>query len=199
MKAYLKSLASEAAQPVEDMLGRLVMSFAFVAMAVGCVIAALAFLTADLFLYLESVSSTIVAAGAVAAIYLVLALIFFIVAFRKPAKRHDPVDAPPAVAAPTVAAFAKPAAAAQSGEAPRLFDVRSSSARPSRAQFAANIDAAVAPVVSAMREAGMQKEAQAVEAGGEVAKNLPPYALILAAVGAGVFLGRTMTTKRKLF
>ncbi|WP_395667187.1 hypothetical protein [Methylocella sp.] len=202
MKAYLKRLASEAAQPVEDMFGRMIKAFALVVMAVGCAVAASAFLTVDLYLYVESVSTPIVAAGSVAAIYLVLALLFFSLAFRKLDTGADAkVEAQATAAAEPARLFdTGPGAEASPGAAAaRLFSMGSSSARPTKAQFAANIDAAVAPVADAMREAGMAKEAQAVEAGAQVAKQLSPYALVLFATGAGVVLGRTLTSQRKLF
>lgn len=193
MNTFLKRLASDAAQPVEDMLSRFVITLALIILAVGCVIAASAFLTVDLFLYIEEKSTPIVAAGSVAGVYIVFALVLFWLALRKPKRPAEPP--PPALSKLAVAAAPPPVADAPQ----KLFSMRSSHARPTKEEFGANIDAAVAPIVSAMREAGMAKEAQAVEAGGQVAKQLSPYALLLAAAGAGVFLGRTLATHRKLF
>ncbi|ACK49266.1 conserved hypothetical protein [Methylocella silvestris BL2] len=186
MNNFFKRLAHDATVPLEDMLGRLVKKFALIIMAVGCVIAASAFLTVDLFLYIESVSSPVVAAGSIAGFYAVFALLFFSLALRRPAVVET--GAPPPQ---TVAALMEPAN-------PALLSAPSAAARPTAAQFAANLDTIASPILDALREAGMQKEAKAVEAGTQVAKQLGPFSLVVMAAGAGVFLGRTLGSKRKL-
>ncbi|PNG26925.1 hypothetical protein [Methylocella silvestris] len=186
MNSFIKRLAHDATAPLEDMLGRLVKTFALIIMAVGCVIAASAFLTVDLFLYIENISSPIVAAGSIAGVYVVFALLFFSLALRRPAPLQQSV--PPAQG---IAALMEP-------DPTTLLHSQSAAAPPTAAQFSANLDAIATPVLDALREAGMQKEAKAVAAGAEVAKQLGPYSLVVMAVGAGVFLGRTLGAKRKL-
>ena len=54
-------------------------------------------------------------------------------------------------------------------------------------------------MVNVLRDAGLEKEVLAIEAGVEVAKQLNPLSLVVFALGAGVFLGRTLRSRRTLF
>ena len=68
-----------------------------------------------------------------------------------------------------------------------------------QAAFAANIDSTLAPVVNVLRQAGLDKEVLAIEAGAEVAKQLNPLSLVAFAAGAGLLIGRTLRARRSLF
>jgi hypothetical protein len=186
MNPLIKRLAHEASAPLEEMLQRLIRTAALIALATGCAIAASAFFTIDLFLYLQSVWGSLIAAASVAALYLIGALIFLLIAMRRPPK----IPGAEADAAPQTIAAA-PVMAASVG-------ARAAPAPARNPQLAANIDAAVSPVLGVLREAGLEKEVLAVEAGTEVAKQLNPFALVAIAVAAGVFFGRTLDVKRPL-
>ncbi len=54
-------------------------------------------------------------------------------------------------------------------------------------------------MLSVLRDAGLEKEVLAMEAGVEVAKQLNPFSLIAFAVGAGLILGRALRGRRLLF
>ncbi len=185
MNPLIRRLAHEAAAPLEEMLGRLIRTAALVAMAAGCAIAASAFFTVDLFLFLQNLWGSLIAASSVAGLYLFFALIFLWLALRKPAKAPL-LDAAPAapIATPVMAASVGAEAAPKAPRNPEL---------------AANIDAAVTPVLKVLRDAGLDKEVLAIEAGAEVAKQLNPFSLVAFALGAGLFLGRTLHAKRTLF
>ncbi|VTZ21443.1 conserved membrane hypothetical protein [Methylocella tundrae] len=187
MNPLIKRLAHEAVAPLEEMLARLIRTAALIAMATGCAIAASVFLTVDLFLYLQGLWGSLAAASCVAALYLVGAIIFLVLALRRPS------PAPSASAPSATIASAPPVMAAAS------VGAQAAPPSPPNAAFAANIDAAVAPVLGVLREAGLEKEVIAIEAGAEVVKQLNPFSLVAFAVGAGVFLGRTLGTKRTLF
>lgn len=189
MNPLISRLAHEASQPLEDMLARLIKTAALVALGAGCAIAASVFLTIDLYLFIESRAGPLIAAAGVAGLYLFFALVFLLLALRRPA-RAPASEA--AAAAPIRQPVKAPFAAASLG-------ARAAPAKPRNPVFAANIDAAVAPVLSVLRESGLDKEVLAVEAGVEVAKQLNPFSLMAFAVGAGLILGRALRGRRTLF
>lgn len=188
MNPLISRLAHEASQPLEDMLARLIKTAALVALAAGCAIAASVFLTIDLYLFIESRAGPLIAAAGVAGLYLFFALVFLLLALRRPARA--PVS--DAAAAPIMQPVKAPFSAASLG-------AQAAPAQPRNPAFAANIDAAVAPVLNVLRDSGLDKEALAIEAGVEVAKQLNPFSLMAFAVGAGVILGRTLRGRRTLF
>lgn len=192
MNPLISRVVHDASAPLEDMLARLIKTAALVALAAGCAIAASVFLTMDLYWFIEARTGSLIAAGCIAGIYLVGALIFMLLAMRRPARPAQiaavapaPVVANPVTAAPILAAASLGAQAAPT---------------PARhPEFAANIDAAVAPVLGVLRDAGLEKEVLAIEAGTEVAKQLNPFSLVAFAVGAGLLIGRTARLPRNLF
>ena len=185
MNHLIKQLAHEASAPVEEMLQRLIRTAALIALAAGCAIAASAFFTVDLFLYLQSLWGSLIAAASVAALYLLGALIFLLIAMRRPPKISGADAAPqPVAAAPLMAAS---------------VGAKAAPATPGNPQLAANIDAAVSPALGVLRQAGLEKEVLAIEAGAEIAKQLKPFSLVAIALAAGVFAGRTLGAKRTLF
>jgi hypothetical protein len=175
MNPLIKRLTQEAAAPLEDMLARLIKTAALVAMAAGCAIAASVFLTMDLYLFIEGRFGPLVAAACVAGLYL-LGVVFLILALPRPYRAPGPIESETAMT-PLMAA----SVGAEAAQAPRRNPV-----------YAANIDAAVAPVLNVLRDAGLDKEVLAIEAGTEVAKQLNPLSLVAFAVGAGVLIGRTL-------
>jgi hypothetical protein len=189
MNPFISRLAHQASAPVEDMLARLIRTAALIALGAGCAIAASVFLTIDLYLYTESQWGPLVAAASIGGLYLVFAAIFLLIALRRPARPPASDAAPaPVVKAPAQATFAAASLGAQAAPAPA----------PRNPAFAANIDAAVGPVINVLRDAGLEKEVLAIEAGVEVAKQLNPLALIAFAAGAGIVIGRTLRSRRTL-
>ncbi len=182
MNPLVRRLAQEAAAPLEEMLQRLIRTTALIVMATGCAIAASAFLTVDLFLYLQGLWGPLAAASSVAGLYLIGALIFFLLAMRRSTRTAGAAAAPQPVAAAPVMAASVGAQVAPPA--------------PHNPEFAANIDAAITPVLGVLRQAGLDKEVVAIEAGTELAKQLNPFSLIAIAAAAGVFLGRTLGVKR---
>lgn len=187
MNPLIKRLAHEASAPLEDMLSRLIKTAAFVILAVGCAIAASVFLTMDLYLFIEERAGTLIAAASVAGLYLVGAVIFLLLALRRP---HRAPAATSGMGAPAIAA---PVTAASLG-------ANAAPAQPrDPAAFAARIDTSVAPVLNILRDAGLNKEARAIEAATQIAKQVNPVAFLALTVGAGVMLGRTLRARRTLF
>ena len=184
MNHLIKQLAHEASAPVEEMLQRLIRTAALIALAAGCAIAASAFFTVDLFLYLQSLWGSLIAAASVAALYLLGALIFLLIAMRRPKILGAEAAPQPVAAAPLTAAS---------------VGAKATPATPRNPQLAANIDAAVSPALGVLRQAGLEKEVLAIEAGAEIAKQLSPLSLVAIALAAGIFAGRTLGAKRTLF
>jgi hypothetical protein len=186
MNRFISRLAQQASAPLEDMLARLIKTAALIALATGCAVAASVFLTIGLYLYIESQWGPLIAAASVGGLYLLFAVIFLLVALRRPPRP----SASDAAAAPVVKAPAQtPFAAASLG----------AQAAPRNPAFAANIDAAVDPVLDVLRDAGLEKEVLAIEAGVEVAKQLNPLSLVAFAAAAGLIIGRTLGSRRTLF
>ena len=190
MNSLISQLAHEASAPLEEMLTRLIRIGALIAVATGCAIAASVFLTIDLYLYIESQWGRLIAAASIGGGYLVLALILLLVALRRPTR-------PPALdAAPTPV----PQATVQQPFAAGSLGARAPAAAPPRnAFFAANIDAAVDPVIKLLRDAGLEKEIPTIEAGVQIAKQLNPLWLLAFGASAGVIVGRAVRSGKSPF
>ncbi len=182
MNPLVRRLAHEATAPLEEMLARLIRTGALIALAAGCAVVAAVFLTIDLFLFLQEIYGSLIAASTVGGCYLLLASILFWLAMRRPSEPAAvlPSDAPAPVMAASLGAKAAPKPAGNP-------------------EMAAHIDAAVVPVLKVLRDAGLEKEVLAIEAGAEIAKQLNPFALVAFALGAGLFVGRTLRAKRTPF
>jgi hypothetical protein len=189
MNALIKRLAHEATAPVEEMLGRLLRSAALLALAAACAVAASVFLTVDLFLFLEERYGPLIAASMIAGAYLIFAAIFAVLALRKPARRDASAELSgrPGLSDPAASQSPLPGAAPGAASTPR------------NPELAANIDAAVLPLARVLRDAGLENECMALQAGAEVAKQLNPFTLLALALGAGVLTGRSFRATRKLF
>ena len=187
MNPFIARLAQQASAPVEDMLARLIRTAALIALAAGCAIAASVFLTIDLYLYIDSQWGPLAAAATIGGLYLLFAAIFLIAALRRPARPPVGETAPEPVV--VKAPFAAASLGAQAAPAPA----------PRNPALAANIDAAVDPVISVLRDAGLEKEVLAIEAGVEVAKQLNPLALVAFATGAELIIGRGLRGRRLPF
>jgi hypothetical protein len=190
MNPLISRLAHEASAPLEDMFARLIKIGALIALAAGCAIAALVFLTIDLYLYIESQWGPLIAAASLGGGYLVLVVILLLIALRRPT-RSPAVDAAPAPA---------PRATVQQPFAAASLGARAPAATPPRDSFfAANIDAAVDPVIHLLRDAGLQKEIPTIEAGVQIAKQLNPLWLLAFGASAGVLVGRALRSGKAPF
>ncbi len=164
MIAVIKRFAREAAAPVEQMGERLLKKSALLALSVTCLFFASVFLTIALYTFVQTLEGSVIAALGVGALYLGAGLICLIPALRSSA---------PARRAPQIAVDERPAE------------------QPS-AEFATNIDGAVAPILDLLREGGYDRERLAVEAGAAIAKQLKPFSAVAIAIVSGFILGRAL-------
>ncbi|MEJ0094427.1 MAG: hypothetical protein WDN46_13605 [Methylocella sp.] len=176
MNPLIARVAHDAAAPLEAMIARLLKKVALVALGMGCVIAASVFLTIDLFAFIQTLAGTLVAALSVAALFLIAAIVCLWLASR-------PERAATAAAQPLAAVASK--------------EAQDNLPKPNP-EFVAKIDAIVAPILEILRQAGLEKEALAVEAGAEIAKQLNAFSLVGFAIVAGVVIGRILRSKRAL-
>jgi uncharacterized membrane protein YcjF (UPF0283 family) len=181
MNPLIRRLAREVTAPLEEMLARSVKKLAFVVIGVTFLIGASVFLTIDLFLFTQILAGTLAAALCVAGFFLIAGIICLWLAVRP--RRQS--ESEKATASPISAA----AASENSHDTPSM---------PPNPEFAAKIDAIVAPILELLREADLQKEVLAVEAGTAIAKQLNPFSLIGFAIVAGVIIGRIARGKRTL-
>jgi hypothetical protein len=169
MNALISRLISDAAAPVEQMSARLFKKAVLSLVAIGCLFVCSIFLTIALFIFVQPLAGTLIAALGTGSLYLAVAGICFVVASRD---RGDQATPAAAVSDP-------------------MTEMKGNSSTQKLA-FASNNDEAVAPILDFLREAGLERERLALEAGMEIAKRLHPFSLVALAVAAGFVLGRSL-------
>ena len=169
MNALISRLISNATAPVEQMSARLFKKAVLSLVAIGCLFVCSIFLTIALFIFVQPLVGTVIAALGTGSLYLGVAGICIVVASRDGAGQATP-------------------AASESG--PMIEPKGNSSTQ--KLAFASNNDEAVAPILDFLREAGLERERLALEAGMEIAKRLHPFSLAALAIAAGIILGRVL-------
>jgi hypothetical protein len=169
MNALISRLISDAAAPVEQMSARLFKKAVLSLVAIGCLFVCSIFLTIALFIFVQPLAGTLIAALGTGSLYLAVAGICFVVASRD---RGDQATPAAAVSDP-------------------MTEMKGKSSTQKLA-FASNDDEAIAPILDFLREAGLERERLALEAGMEIAKRLHPFSLVALAVAAGFVLGRIL-------
>jgi hypothetical protein len=172
MNALLKRLVSEAVTPIEEMSARFFKIAALFFVTISCLLISAAFFAIAFFTYIQTLAGTAIAALATGSLFLGAAGIFYFLASRQ-SSGHA-------------------AAAAGSSET-----AGTAGTAPPRPPYARNIDEAVAPILSALRDAGFERERIALAAGTELAKQLHPFSLVATALVAGFILGRVMKPRTK--
>lgn len=173
MNALISRLISDATAPVEQMSARLFTKAALFLVAIGCLFVCSIFLTIALFIFVQPLVGTVMAALGTGSLYLGVAAICIAVASRGKAAQATP-------------------AALESDPMTETKGISSTQ----KLAFASNNDEAVAPILDFLREAGLERERLALEAGMEIAKRLHPFALVAVAIGAGLILGRILKQRR---
>jgi hypothetical protein len=169
MNALINRLISDAAAPIEKRSARLFKRAVLFFVAMSCLFVGSIFLTIALFVFVQPLAGTAIAALGTGGLYLSVALICIVVASRESSRHGTP-------------------AAAESGA---VKETRETPPQP-KLEFASNIDEAVAPVLDILRDAGLDRERLALAAGTEIAKQLHPFSLAALAVVAGFILGRIL-------
>ena len=173
MNALISRLIGDAAAPVEQMSARLFKKAVLSLVAIGCLFVCSIFLTIALFIFVQPLAGTLIAALGTGSLYLGVAGICFVVASRDRADQATPA-----------AAVSDP-----------MTEMKGNSSTQKLA-FASNNDEAVAPILDFLREAGLERERLALEAGMEIAKRLHPFALVALALAAGCILSQSLTQRR---
>jgi hypothetical protein len=169
MNALINRLISEATAPTEKMSARLFKKAVLFFVAMSCLFVSSIFLTIALFVFVQTLAGTAIAAVSAGGVYLGIALICIIVAVRQTSSQAAP-------------------AAAESG--PMMETGRNPP--PQKLAFSSNIDETVAPILDILRDAGLERERLALAAGTEIAKQLHPFSLVALAIVAGFILGRIL-------
>jgi hypothetical protein len=169
MNALISRLISEATAPIEKMSARFFKKAVLFFVAMSCLSVSSIFLTIALFVFVQTLAGTAIAALAAGGLYLGIALICIIVAPRESSRQSAP-------------------AASETGP---ITETRETSPRP-KLEFATNIDEAVAPILDILRDAGLERERLALAAGTEIAKQLHPVSLAALAIVVGFILGRIL-------
>ena len=174
MNALISRLISDAAAPVEQMSARLFKKAVLSLVPIGCLFVCSIFLTIALFIFVQPLAGTLIAALGTGSLYLGVAGICFVVASRD---RGD--QATPAVAMSDPMTEMKGNASTQ------------------RLAFASNNDEAVAPILDFLREAGLERERLALETGMKIAKRLHPFSVVALALASGVVFGWILKQRRR--
>ena len=169
MNALINRLISEAAAPIEKKSARLFKKAVLFFVAMSCLFVGSIFLTFALFVFVQKLAGTAIAALGTGGLYLGVALTCVVVASRERSRHSAP-------------------AAAESGP---MTETRETPPRP-KLEFASNIDEAVAPVLDILRDAGLERERLALAAATEIAKQLHPISLASLAIVVGFILGRIL-------
>jgi hypothetical protein len=173
MNALINRLITDATAPIEKMSARLFKKAVLFFVAMSCLFVSSIFLTIALFVCVQKLAGTAIAALGTGGVYLGVALICIVVASR--GSRHG-----------------APAAA----ELGPMTETRETPPRQ-KLEFASTIDEAVAPVLDILRDAGLERERLALAAGTEIAKQLHPFSLAALAVVAGFILGRILKQRNQ--
>jgi hypothetical protein len=174
MNALINRLISDATAPVEQMSARLFKKAVLSLVAIGCLFVCSIFLTIALFIFVQPLVGTTIAALGTGSLYLGVAGICFVFASRDRADQATPAAA----------------------ESDPMTEIKGNSPTQKLA-FARNMDEAIAPVLDILREAGLERERLALEAGMEIAKRLPPFTLVALALASGVVFGWILKQRRR--
>jgi hypothetical protein len=174
MSALISRLISDATAPVEQMSARLFTRAVLFLVAIGCLFVCSIFLTIALFIFVQPLVGTMIAALGTGSLYLGVAGICFVVASRGKADQATP-------AAPVSDPITK----------------TKGNSSTQKLAFASNNDEVVAPILDFLREAGLERERLALEAGMEIAKRLPPFTLVALALASGVVFGWILKQRRR--
>ena len=173
MNALISRLINDATAPVEQMSARLFKKAALLLVAIGCLFVCSIFLTIALFIFVQPLAGTAIAALGTGSLYLGVAGTCIVVASRGRAEQAAPAEA----------------------ESGPMTETKGNSSTQKLA-FASNNDEAVAPILDFLREAGLERERLALEAGMEIAKRLHPFSLVALALAAGFVFGRVILKQR---
>jgi Putative Actinobacterial Holin-X, holin superfamily III len=175
MNRLINRLVSQATAPVGEMSTRLFKKAALIFAAMSCLFVGAIFLTIALFVFVQPLAGTAIAALGTGALYLGVTIICIIVASRGSKSQATP-------------------AAVASGPIPETTGNSTSQKRA----FESNIDEAVAPILEVLRDSGRDRERRVLEAGAEIAKQLNPFALAALAILAGFILSRILKQRWRL-
>jgi Putative Actinobacterial Holin-X, holin superfamily III len=166
MKAFLERLIREALAPIKRAIGRIVQSAVLLTIAGICLIIMWGFLTAALFIFLEDRLGGAIAALIVAGIYLLFAIICYVVmkAMQRAAAKSEQAQ-------PTFAAAASDVVSEQ-------------------------VERAAEPWMDILETAGLYRERAALLMSGEALHKMKPMQLVGMAVLGGFVFGRLITGGR---
>jgi hypothetical protein len=173
MSQFIKRLVSQATAPVGEMSTRLFKKAALMFAAMSCLFVGAIFLTIALFVFVQRLAGTAIAALGTSGLYLGAAIICLIVVSRGNKGQAE---------------------ALASGAIPETTRNSTSQKRA----FESNIDEAVAPILDVLRDSGRDRERRVLEAGAEIAKQLHPFALAALGILAGFILSRILKQRWKL-
>ena len=168
MNAFISRLLREATAPVVESSTRLIQKAVLVLFGVICLFVSWIFITVSLYEFLEPLIGHADAALGLGGIYLFAALLFLYSAKRQTRRRAGTLFA-----------------------AERVKPMQDDSEPdPEITDFANNIDKSVAPFLDILKDAGMERERLALEAGAEAARQLTPFSLVTFAMVVGIVIGR---------
>jgi hypothetical protein len=174
MNALISRLINDATAPVEQMSARLFKKAVLSLVAIGCLFVCSIFLTIAFFIFVQPLVGTMIAAVGTGSLYLAVGGICLVVASRDKADQGM-------------------SGTAESGP---MTETQGNSPTQKLA-FASNSDEAVAPILDFLREAGLERERLALEAGMDIAKRLHPFSVVALALASGFVFGWILQQGRR--
>jgi Putative Actinobacterial Holin-X, holin superfamily III len=173
MNGFISRLIGDATAPLRETSTRLLRKAVLFFLAISFLFVASIFLTIALFVFLQTLAGSVGAALSIGGLYLAAGVIGIFVAMRERPVRAD---------RPSAALREKNTVPMEETETPRQ----------GKADFANTIDDSIAPFLDILKEAGMERERLALDAGAEIAKQLHPFSLVAFAMISGFILGTIM-------
>jgi hypothetical protein len=189
MSGFLRRQLHEALAPLERMALGLLRQAALAVIALASLFACLAFLSVAGFIWLSGLVGAALAALALAGIYMLIALVCLLAARGRSTAAKSTQGAAESHQTPHVAA-------ARAAQNPK----QQNTAQPDRLEQTAtqadedmrseNIDAALAPILAVLQEAGLQRTNIGVLVAAAVAKQINPFVLVATAFALGFTFSR---------
>ena len=196
MSGFLRRQLHEALAPLERMALGLLRQAALAVVALASLFACLAFLSVAGFIWLSGLVGAALAALALAGIYMLIALICLLAARGRGSAAKTTATASQRAQGATESHQTPHAAAARAAQNPkqqtaaeqdRLEQTATQADEDIRSE---NIDAALAPILAVLQEAGLQRTNIGVLIAAAVAKQVNPFVLVATAFALGLAFSR---------
>jgi hypothetical protein len=196
MSGFLRRQLHEALAPLERMALTLLRQSALAVVALASLFACLTFLSVAGFIWLSGLVGAALAALALAGIYMLIALICLLAARGRGSAAKTTATASQRAQGAAESQQAQHVAAARAGQNPEQQNaaqqdhLEQTATQADEDMRSENIDAALAPILAVLQEAGLQRTNIGVLVAAAVAKQVNPFVLVATAFALGLTFSR---------